>query len=722
MQPQQQADDPPARPDGERQLPLQRWLWGSYLRSALIPLLVIELSFIGTYWVSTMVSYRDNVQAVRQISSAYLRDVAQREALAMSKELDGISVQTGLFAEHALHALNGNYEPPAAEKARYGRIANGAFISLRDNGTTASYYSGAMPIGPEQIRKVWKLSALDPFMIDIKEHYRLVSSIYFNTFDSYNRIYPYFAVTEQYPARMDIPTYNFYYEADLKHNPQRKPVWTDAYVDPAGHGWMVSSIAPVWRGDKLEGVVGIDVTLETMIKRLNSLDLPWGSYAMLVDRQGGIIAMPPAGERDLGLQELTDHRYDKGIQSDTFKPDAFNLAKRQDTQSLARAIEAQSQGQVTLDLNGSRTASFATVEGPGWHLVIVAPTARIFAEAEQMRSRSQIIGGVMVGALLLFYAVFFVLLYRRALAMSQRVAEPVEQIASLVGRIGAGEYDQTYEGSRVKELDQLGRSLVDTGMRLGQAHRQILAQEQVVSAALEQQKRLNEEQTRFAQVTSHELRTPLAIIDSTAQIIDRKAATMTPEDIQNRATRLRKAVSRMSELLEKLINSAQGRQADSANEQSPQGMADLHDIVQQAAALSPEAGKAVLIEHESSGAPSAQVADREIVVRVLASVIENAARYGGGHAPIRITTEVESDHAVVTVIDSGPGIPEAERQRIGERFYRGETSFGTHGTGLGLHLARREIEGVGGSLELVSGSDGTRVRIRFPLAYNPLRD
>lgn len=51
---------------------------------------------------------------------------------------------------------------------------------------------------------------------------------------------------------MDIPIYNFYYLADLAHNPSKEVIWTDAYLDPAGAGWMISAIAPVYKGDFLE--------------------------------------------------------------------------------------------------------------------------------------------------------------------------------------------------------------------------------------------------------------------------------------------------------------------------------------------------------------------------------------------------------------------------------------------------------------------------------------
>ena len=306
-------------PDGGHTgMPLRRWLWLSYLRAAIIPLLFIEITFLGIYWISNTIVYRENIATVSSVSNDFLQDVAKREAMSISQSLQGISNTTALFAAQTRTALQGEYTPSPQEKERYAYHPGGSFYTRYDNGTTASYYSGIVKVGPEQVRKVWRLSVLDPLMMDIKNSTPAISSLYFNSFDSYNRIYPYFDVQKQYPPKMDIPSYNFYYEADERHNPTRRPVWTDAYIDPAGHGWMVSSIAPVWSGPKLEGVVGIDITLETIINRLMTMDLPWGAYAMLVDRQGRIIALPPQGEKDFALRELTKHQYKTSINADTF--------------------------------------------------------------------------------------------------------------------------------------------------------------------------------------------------------------------------------------------------------------------------------------------------------------------------------------------------------------------------------------------------------------------
>ena len=79
----------------------------------------------------------------------------------------------------------------------------------------------AAPIGPAEQDKVWRTIRLDPIMKSIVTADPLITQVYLNTHDSLNRIYPWFDVLAIYPPRMDIPNYNFYYDADATHNPDR---------------------------------------------------------------------------------------------------------------------------------------------------------------------------------------------------------------------------------------------------------------------------------------------------------------------------------------------------------------------------------------------------------------------------------------------------------------------------------------------------------------------
>lgn len=559
----QLADSDPSESNKKR-IPVAKWLWKSYVQAAIIPLLVVEASFLAVYWLGSSSIYKENVAAVGDISSTYLSDLARREALNIDARLTGIVSLTALFAAESRRALDGNQPLSVRQRARLANFPEGGLYTRDENGTTSSFYSAINRIGPEHFAKIGRLSALDDFMINTKRSEPLIASLYFNTADSYNLIYPYVDSREKIEPRTDVSKFNFYYEADAQHNPARTTVWTDAYIDPAGHGWLVSALAPVWRNNVLEGVVGIDIKLGTIVDRLRNLKLPWGAYAMLVGKGGHIIAMPPSAEADLKLKEMRDHEYRGIVATDTFKPDSFNIAKRLDTAPLFRAMQRQSHGTIDLNLNGPRLASFSSIGGTQWKLVIVAPQARVYADANNLNRRLHMAGYIMLAGLLFFYVIFFVFLYFRARRVSQLVAAPLQEIEQVLSRIRNGQHRQTFSGSKVAELDALGHNLITTGAQLGDAVDKIVQQQQFVSAALEQQNRINVEQTKFIRHISHELRTPLAVIDSAAQILERKADSIEPQELQRRLGKMRTAVKRIAETLESLLSHTQRERADDA--------------------------------------------------------------------------------------------------------------------------------------------------------------
>jgi len=693
-------------------MPLRRRLWLSYVRAAILPLLVIEIGFLAIYWGSNAIVHRENVASIGAVSHQFLSDVARREANAIGGELAGYAARTDLLARQARRALDRNHAPSPAERARHTFDRDGSIYTTRDIGTTAGFYSNRTRPDRQKLERMLRLGAIDPLMIDIKRDTPAVMSVYFNSADSYNRIYPYIDAASQYPHDMDIPSYNFYYQADARHDPQRKPVWTDAYIDPAGHGWMISSIAPVWRGDRLEGVVGLDIGLKAIIDRLMGMDLPWGAYALLVDRSGRIIALPPAGEQDFGLRELTGHRYAEAIQQDSFKPDSFNIALRPDTRALAEAMRKGDSGDAQLRFDGPHHASFATVPGPGWRLVVIAPASAINAAADALRGRLRAVSYAMLAALVVFYAAFFLALWRRARRMSADLARPLDDLSALMARIGAGEHRQTFAGADIAELDRLGHDLVAMGNRLGDAHERIVEHEQAVRQALARQRQINEQQARLVQVMSHELRTPLAVVDSGAQILERKAETLAPADLRRRSERMRGAVRRIAELIDKLVASLAPDESGGRAGAAGARAVNLAEAVR-------AAGAAFASQRIAIGPlePIAGLAQPEALRHALDSLLDNALRYSGQAGQVTIRLKAEEDRAVIEVDDDGPGLPDEELDEVGKPFFRGRNAAGTPGAGVNLHLAARYLGETGGRLDLARApGGGLRARIVLPRA------
>lgn len=312
------------------QIATHAWVWRTMVKTGLIPLILVESVLIAVYLLSNHFISSENMSYIYRQANSELLISARRETSIIREKLITVANLTKIYQSETQRVLLDNSQSFNPDDQNLDIADNGVMYSKVDDGGAASFYSAYYP--DKDMEKVLKLGELDPLIKQMTTNNELVSAVYFNTWDSYNRIYPWFFTLDQYPPDMNIPEYNFYYLADAKHNPGKGTVWTDVYIDPAGQGWMASSIAPVYNQDFLEGVVGLDITVGSIVENIQNLSVPWGGYAILTSNSGNIMALPPLGEVDFGVTELTDYSYQQAITEEIFKPDQFNLLKREDTQ------------------------------------------------------------------------------------------------------------------------------------------------------------------------------------------------------------------------------------------------------------------------------------------------------------------------------------------------------------------------------------------------------
>ncbi|MFN3971858.1 MAG: ATP-binding protein [Gemmobacter sp.] len=112
--------------------------------------------------------------------------------------------------------------------------------------------------------------------------------------------------------------------------------------------------------------------------------------------------------------------------------------------------------------------------------------------------------------------------------------------------------------------------------------------------------------------------------------------------------------------------------------------------------------------------PVLVMGDRTLLGQAVANLIENGLRHTPGGARIEIGLALEAGHVVLTVADDGPGIPEAERDKVLRRLYRLERSRTTPGNGLGLSLVAAIAQLHGAEITLGDNNPGLRVRLSFP--------
>lgn len=450
---------PTSKPIGLRQ-----WIWRAFVRSALIPLVLVEMALIAIYLLTNNAIRDAQVEHLRETALNDLQAAVSLESRLISEQLSQVSSLTQLYRNLTAQALQGVAPGQVPELALSDE---GVRYSPSDDGGAAVFYSNATAPERHDLQKIARLRQLEPLMKEIEARNPLVASLYFNSWDSFNHIYPWFFTLDQYPADMDIPKYNFYYLADAKHNPSRGVVWTDVYLDPAGHGWMMSATAPVYRGDFLEGVVGIDITVSGILEQIGQVQVPWGGYAMLVSDDLSIMALPEPGEADFGLAELTEHSYLDAIRREVFKPEDFQLDRRPETAELAAAISGASSGVQQVMLGGRpQLVAWTTVAQTGWHLLAVVDEAAVFRQTNALASRYQQIGYLLIAGLVLFYIGFFALMWLRARQLSGALLTPIAGISRMLGEIGVGRWQPQPAQSQIRELDEMCRHTQDIGSRL----------------------------------------------------------------------------------------------------------------------------------------------------------------------------------------------------------------------------------------------------------------
>jgi hypothetical protein len=258
----------------------------------------------------------------------------------------------------------------AADKTKYTNAPNGAFYKPVNNGTSALWISGAVPITDDVKAVAYFTEPADAELMRICRAIPEVAQAYYNDRNSLNRIYPWFETVAQYPAKMNIPEYNFYYLADAAHNPSRRGAWVDEpYVDPAGRGWMVSAIAPVYQGDVLVGVPGLDVTINDIVNRYLNTNQP---PIAVIARSGVLVAATENAIQLLEMPPLKSHKYLETVKQDTFKSDEYNVLKTtlRPVRAMAQAVIGKPAAVVPVQLQGRAcTAYSAPVTELGWTVV-----------------------------------------------------------------------------------------------------------------------------------------------------------------------------------------------------------------------------------------------------------------------------------------------------------------------------------------------------------------
>ena len=200
----------------------------------------------------------------------------------------------------------------------------------------------------------------------------------------------------------------------------------------------------------------------------------------------------------------------------------------------------------------------------------------------------------------------------------------------------------------------------------------------------------------FLSAAAHDLRTPLTVVLGQAELLERRLARDPAARIDAASVaRIVREARRLRDLISELLDAQRLEQGRAIGDLVP---ADLLGVVEGVRDRHAASGTRVAVEE--ADAPVVVAIDRARIEQVLENLVDNAMKYGQPGQPPLVRVDRGPDEATVSVVDRGMGIPDGERGRIFERFFRASNaqSVTDTGLGLGLYICRRIVEEHGGRI------------------------
>jgi PAS domain S-box-containing protein len=234
--------------------------------------------------------------------------------------------------------------------------------------------------------------------------------------------------------------------------------------------------------------------------------------------------------------------------------------------------------------------------------------------------------------------------------------------------------------------------------------------------ALDKERQLNEIKSRFVSLASHEFRTPLSAVLSSAALISKYTKEDEQEKRNKHIDRIKDSVKNLNDILEDFLSLGK---LDEGRIITDPGEFNLREMINGTLAdvkvvLKP--GQKFIFDYE--GEEKINV-DKNLLRNILINLISNAAKFSEEDTPITILAKSDNEKNIITVTDKGIGISKKDQEHLFTMFYRASNVTNIQGTGLGLHIVKRYLDLINGTVNLQSTlGKGTSITITFPNITN----
>jgi signal transduction histidine kinase/DNA-binding response OmpR family regulator len=662
----------------QKVLSLNHILSNHFLKYSIIPIFIIEVSLLILYFTINSYIYDKNVINLKNGTLKDSLETLKYEANKINSELSKTSTLATMMQKDHERVLLGSVNPLFSQMPEFNVASNGVFYKESKFGSSL-YYSSKTKIGEKERTKALKTEAMDPLLQYIVDENPNIVAAYFNSYDDMNRLYPFIdKVYEQYGEHIHMEDYNFYYLADKKHNPSKKTVWTDAYLDPAGNGWMISCITPIYNKEFLEGVSGLDITIERFVNNILDIKLPYDAKMFLVDKNGVILAMPESIEKLLGLTELKKHTYTDVIMQTITKPEEYNIYKNESPfSSHFKKILQNDKAISELLIDDKKYFTFHTqIDETKWQLMMVLEEKNIFATIYDLKTFSDKIGYIAIGLMGLFYLLFFYFLFRKTKQVSNEIVLPLDTLTEQTSKISSLDTNLAPLNTNISEINILSNNFSSMINKLNYA---------------------TKAKSEFLANMSHEIRTPMNGIIGMSQLA---LKTNLDEKQKNYLNKINMSANTLLAIINDILDISKIEAGKLEIEKDEFNLFDtVTNVVNILEEKAYDKGLNLIIDYDTN-LGKVFFGDSLRISQILMNLISNAIKFTH-NGEIKLTLKKVDNNCIrIEVKDTGIGLTNEQINRIFESFTQADTSTTKNygGTGLGLSITKNLVEMMNGKI------------------------
>ncbi|WP_428025386.1 ATP-binding protein, partial [Arcobacter sp.] len=684
-----------------KEIKLEKILSLHFLKFSLIPIIIVEITLLILYFSINQYISIKNTDFLLEEAQSHSRELLKNETTFISDKLSEVSrLAQILQIEHEKIFTNPEKFILQNEKPSFDVAKNGVYYKTNKAGASL-YYSAKTTQTDETKYKAYFTEAMDSSLQSIVDVNPNIVAAYFNSWDNMNRLYPYIDnVYEQYGEHIQMEDYNFYYLADKKHNPSKKPVWTSAYLDPAGNGWMLSCIVPIYKNEFLEGVTGLDITIDNFVKNILNRKLLHNANLFMIDENGMIIAMSEKIETLLKLKELKEHLYTNAILKTIEKPEEFNILKNKSpfAEHFKKLIENNLLS-ATLNIGDKEYLTLKQdVKETNWKVMILIDKDEIFNSIKSLENLSNKIGYIAIAFLVFFYIVFFYFLIKRINKFSYSITKPIIKLSNQTSQIKTTDTKVKLIKTDILELDQLNNNFTRMMRELNERTKK-LYESKIIAEELAKSK------DDFLANMSHELKTPLNSINVISDVMIKNRT----ENLDEKQIKNLEIINKCGKDLLFLINDV----LDISKLEAGQIILN-NDIIKIKELITsiydmfyPQTkAKGIDFVLKIDESLESMYSDEDRIKQIIKNLLSNALKFTD-KGKISLIVKDEEKNIRVIVKDEGIGIPEDKLENIFDRFKQvdGSTTRKYGGTGLGLAICKELSYLLKGDISVTSELD-----------------